>query len=491
MFIFSDGDEMDDDGNFKSDNDNDNDYSDPDAAPKSDSDDEEYAADEVIKKYGRTSSKKFKCDLCQTLVDEEEVVFETRIDLINHKTTYHGIIPGLQKTIFKDPKIKKGIYQCDLCSKAPYTTIGALTQHKKKQHGVFEAGKKFQCDLCSKAPYSTKKSLRRHKENTHGAAHLQDSNGKKHSIYSMLEESRRALTTEVVDLSSDNENDTNDQKTSIKIVKLTPKKSPMKKSIGDMASQVRSPVKTNVDGPLKCQFCEYGADKPSNLKNHVLNHFKDSLFPLLPRSKPYLCPDCNAPHRDLITLLRHFSWSHNMFYRFASKEDLIPRPKDQPIRDPKSAKPSIIGTTGTLSKIYKASENSDLVDQEEEKKPKVVGLSSSISRPKGQPIRDSKSAKPSIVKDEHSEVDEEEKRPEVVSLSSSNENSNGSSAVEGSDQKISEDEEEKPEVVSLSGSNENSNGSSAMEGSDEKISEEEEDEVKNENSDTDGEENQK
>ena len=38
----SDGDEMDDDGNFKSDNDNDNDYSDPDAAPKSDSDDGDF-----------------------------------------------------------------------------------------------------------------------------------------------------------------------------------------------------------------------------------------------------------------------------------------------------------------------------------------------------------------------------------------------------------------------------------------------------------------
>ena len=217
-----------------------------------------------------------------------------------------------------------------------------------------------------------------------------------------------------------------------------------------------------------------------------------------------------------------------MIYRFASKEDLIPRPKDQPIRDPKSAKPSIIGTTGTLSKIYKASENSDLVDQEE-KKPKVVGLSSSISRPKGQPIRDSKSAKPSIVKDEHSELDEDEKKPEVVSLSSSNENSNGSSAIEGSDPKMSEDDddekpakivslsssisrpkpgpkskkplivmeekasehsdlddEEKPEVVSLASANENSNDSSSTIGSYQKFPEEDDEDEK---SDTAGDEN--
>ena len=58
-------------------------------------------------------------------------------------------------------------------------------------------------------------------------------------------------------------------------------------------------------GPLKCQFCDYGAEKLSNLKNHTLNHFKDLLFPLLPKSIPFLCPQCNAPHRDKITLLRY------------------------------------------------------------------------------------------------------------------------------------------------------------------------------------------
>ena len=114
---------------------------------------------------------------------------------------------------------------------------------------------------------------------------------------------------------------------------------------------VKPPV-IKQEGPLKCQFCDYGAEKMSNLKNHTLNHFKDVLFPLLPKSIPFLCPECNAPHRDKITLLRHFSWSHQMFYRYGSKEDLVPRPQDQPIRDPKSAKPSNVTTEPYVPKVF-------------------------------------------------------------------------------------------------------------------------------------------
>ena len=96
---------------------------------------------------------------------------------------------------------------------------------------------------------------------------------------------------------------------------------------------------------LYCQFCEYGADL-KNLKNHLLNHFKDSLFQLLPTSIPFSCPECQVPHRDKITLLRHYGWKHSMIYKFASNEDLKPREKDQPIRDLESAKPEIKSECG-------------------------------------------------------------------------------------------------------------------------------------------------
>ena len=104
--------------------------------------------------------------------------------------------------------------------------IGALTQHKKKAHGVLPAGRQFQCDLCTKAPYSTKKSLKRHKLAVHGEAAAaggntapkSKSNGKqKQSIYSGI----------IVSISSDDSD--NDQKTTpheVKKVKFSPKKSP-------------------------------------------------------------------------------------------------------------------------------------------------------------------------------------------------------------------------------------------------------------------------
>ena len=157
-----------------------------------------------------------------------------------------------------------------------------MTQHKKKAHGVLPAGRQFQCDLCTKAPYSTKKSLKRHKLAVHGEAAAaggntapkSKSNGKqKQSLYSGI----------IVSISSDDSD--NDQKTTpheVKKVKFSPKKSPGPKSSkpkpgpkskklgteeGDAASQVRSPMLKSEIGPLKCQFCEYGELKFR--KNHI------------------------------------------------------------------------------------------------------------------------------------------------------------------------------------------------------------------------------
>ena len=113
---------MDDDGNLKSEGE-DGDYSDPDAIPKSDSDDpdadpksddDEYAGDEEFKpksSWKLEGLKKFKCDLC------EQLPFDYKIELVNHKKSDHGIIPAVSE-------VRKGTHQCDLCSKSPYTTIG-------------------------------------------------------------------------------------------------------------------------------------------------------------------------------------------------------------------------------------------------------------------------------------------------------------------------------------------------------------------------------
>ena len=76
---------------------------------------------------------------------------------------------------------------------------------------------------------------------------------------------------------------------------------------------------------LQCRFCDEFYEKESNLKNHVLNHFKEKLLPFIPMSKPYQCPECNQISRDRITLLRHFAFAHKAVLKFATEEDFKAR----------------------------------------------------------------------------------------------------------------------------------------------------------------------
>ena len=39
-----------------------------------------------------------------------------------------------------------------------------------------------------------------------------------------------------------------------------------------------------------------------NLKNHVLSHYYQVFYQVLPDFKPYPCPDCDSTSRDRITL---------------------------------------------------------------------------------------------------------------------------------------------------------------------------------------------
>ena len=95
------------------------------------------------------------------------------------------------------------------------------------------------------------------------------------------------------------------------------KKSKVKISLSSSPSSSKTPNSkprlntSGLEGNLHCRFCDYKADKASNIKNHTLNHFKDQLFPMLPSCVPFICPDCSNPHRDKITLLRHFAFSHD------------------------------------------------------------------------------------------------------------------------------------------------------------------------------------
>ena len=82
-------------------------------------------------------------------------------------------------------------------------------------------------------------------------------------------------------------------------------------------------------GAYQCRICENKYDKPSNLKNHVLNHFKDQLLLDLPTSLPFTCPECKNIYRDKITLLRHYAFGHRKVFDFATEEDFKARPKQK------------------------------------------------------------------------------------------------------------------------------------------------------------------
>jgi len=69
-------------------------------------------------------------------------------------------------------------FQCDLCPKAPYTTLGALNLHKRRQHDMTASKElqftKFQCDMCNNPPFLTNIALMNHKSKVH-VGHTLDS----------------------------------------------------------------------------------------------------------------------------------------------------------------------------------------------------------------------------------------------------------------------------------------------------------------------------
>ena len=72
----------------------------------------------------------------------------------------------------------------------------------------------------------------------------------------------------------------------------------------------------------QCNFCPENFDKSSNLRNHVVNHFKSELLTELPSSKPFACPCCPQLSRDKITLLRHYAFTHRKIYDHCSEADV-------------------------------------------------------------------------------------------------------------------------------------------------------------------------
>ena len=70
-----------------------------------------------------------------------------------------------------------------------------------------------------------------------------------------------------------------------------------------------SPSEKNVAVCFKC-LIEYS--KVSDLKNHLLDHFKKELRSKLPNKKPWTCPTCSKKMSDVNTLVKHFAYDHKV-----------------------------------------------------------------------------------------------------------------------------------------------------------------------------------
>jgi len=69
----------------------------------------------------------------------------------------------------------------------------------------------------------------------------------------------------------------------------------------------------NVDGP-ECPKCGQVCKDNSNLKNHVLSHYYQVFYDVLPDCKPFACPLCGNPSRDRITMVRHYAFTHKKLF---------------------------------------------------------------------------------------------------------------------------------------------------------------------------------
>ena len=82
---------------------------------------------------------------------------------------------------------------------------------------------------------------------------------------------------------------------------------------GGFASQGTVKAHDNETGP-ECFKCGQICKDNSNLKNHVLSHYYQVFYDVLPDSKPFPCPECGNTSRDRITLVRHFAFTHKKLF---------------------------------------------------------------------------------------------------------------------------------------------------------------------------------
>jgi len=98
-------------------------------------------------------------------------------------------------------------------------------------------------------------------------------------------------------------------------------------------------VKEKVGEGYYCVVCNFEYEQKHTLRCHILSHFYNKFYPLIPKEKPFSCPDCGKISRDRITLIRHYCWQHDYFEKITglSKDVIELRKMSVPNSDRKNS----------------------------------------------------------------------------------------------------------------------------------------------------------
>jgi len=92
----------------------------------------------------------------------------------------------------------------------------------------------------------------------------------------------------------------------------------------------------------QCHKCGKVFNNKRSMCSHVVSHYYDLLFKVLPNSKPFPCPSCGKVHRDRIGLARHYAFTHRKIFEMTdtTPEDLPGIGKGSGVKWYKSQLPS-------------------------------------------------------------------------------------------------------------------------------------------------------
>ena len=89
----------------------------------------------------------------------------------------------------------------------------------------------------------------------------------------------------------------------------------------DLQGIIRPRVLKENGAVVKCFKCGLCFNGKSMARKHVLSHYHQVFYNVLPDCKPFACPICGKFHRDRTTLTRHYALLHKKVFEMT---DLTP-----------------------------------------------------------------------------------------------------------------------------------------------------------------------